>query len=588
MCVIPNWPPTGDDFLTREKHDTISQLQRTLKPLWDLSYPQDQTQIDKGCLQDVHTILEQIQAWIDDVHSQPVFWLHGENGTGKTTLMRAVTTALESNRRIDGRENAATSHQVRLGGSLFFRPMHRGIDDLRVVVRTLAAQLLDSLPELDVCMTQAMQAMFLQFDDLEDRGVVDLWTALILMPLDKLQVDASLPLTVVFVIDGLDQCPGDSYSLVRLLPHVRCLQTHVCVRVLVTTRQAPMPYRRVCPLRPNRDNGVVLKCAIPKRDGDIARFFEARLRDIWTGNSVKKSFPSRKTMNHLVRKSNGSFAFASTGCSFIESGGNVAERFNVVLDAVKGEKKSSLANLYIAVLRFETLHHIFTVENNGRPVVLRDVLDPLVTMLSPLSVRGFIALIYATDYSTVADISRSEVTKEMLRCLGPVIFISDDEERIELRHSTFRAFRTCNIHKGEFWVDKKRANYKMLQCCLNAMSRTLKRNICNLESLDVSPEHVSSQVLREKLPEHVRYACCHWIQHACQCDLSSSDWVGVYNFLTAHFIHWVEAMGLMGKIVPCIRALDNLLASITALSVSLHDPTYNASSNMNRAIRMPN
>ena len=68
-------------------------------------------------------------------------------------------------------------------------------------------------------------------------------------------------------------------------------------------------------------------------------------------------------------------------------------------------------------------------------------------------------------------------------------------------------------------------------------------------------------VLNQTLPSRLQYACQYWVRHV-QSGISTNDGAQeVYDFLRIHFLHWLEALSLMGKTSETV-SLVGVLESI--------------------------
>ncbi len=88
----------------------------------------------------------------------------------------------------------------------------------------------------------------------------------------------------------------------------------------------------------------------------------------------------------------------------------------------------------------------------------------------------------------------------------------------------------------------------MIQC-LQALSDTLKKDLCNLKMSDVLLGE--SEGIDRDFPAHIRYACFYWVDHLCQAgDIPDGlrDDGELQVFLKEHFLHWLEALNLMNMI----------------------------------------
>jgi hypothetical protein len=91
------------------------------------------------------------------------------------------------------------------------------------------------------------------------------------------------------------------------------------------------------------------------------------------------------------------------------------------------------------------------------------------------------------------------------------------------------------------------------------MSAKLKRNICCLQDPDVSINDVEERRVLECLPVHVQYACHYWAKHLGRLKELQEDAFDVpdngqvHTFLKSHFLHWLEALSLMGEVSDGVR-----------------------------------
>jgi hypothetical protein len=60
----------------------------------------------------------------------------------------------------------------------------------------------------------------------------------------------------------------------------------------------------------------------------------------------------------------------------------------------------------------------------------------------------------------------------------------------------------------------------------------------------------------------LEYACVNWIQHSTKGFAQLRDGDQVYLFLEEHFLHWLKALGWLGKVSEGIYAITTLGLSI--------------------------
>lgn len=99
------------------------------------------------------------------------------------------------------------------------------------------------------------------------------------------------------------------------------------------------------------------------------------------------------------------------------------------------------------------------------------------------------------------------------------------------------------------------------------MSHTLEKDVCHLGGVGTRIEEVQLAQVNQYLPEYVRYACCHWVDHLRQSNVVASDNGKLHAFLKKHFINWVEAMALIKRVPAGTLILIDLLTYISTLLV---------------------
>lgn len=84
------------------------------------------------------------------------------------------------------------------------------------------------------------------------------------------------------------------------------------------------------------------------------------------------------------------------------------------------------------------------------------------------------------------------------------------------------------------------------------MSRSLKRDICDLNAPGTLTSTIEGTQRDRFLPNELQYACEFWVHHlqAVRNQFLSDDALQalVYDFLTEHFLHWLEALSILGKL----------------------------------------
>jgi len=106
------------------------------------------------------------------------------------------------------------------------------------------------------------------------------------------------------------------------------------------------------------------------------------------------------------------------------------------------------------------------------------------------------------------------------------------------------------------------AHLAIFERCLKGMG-SLENNIYGLPNFGITSREV--QIPSPDPLRSVRYACQYWVHHLEQSECSINDQGEVYRFLQEHFLHWLEALSLVGVISESI-ALISTLESLVEVS----------------------
>jgi hypothetical protein len=145
----------------------------------------------------------------------------------------------------------------------------------------------------------------------------------------------------------------------------------------------------------------------------------------------------------------------------------------------------------------------------------------------------------------------------------------DQNQQLRLHHPSFRDFLLSKDRCGDFWVDEKQAHGILAASCIRLMSQTLKKDICELHAPGYQVSQVESSYIQNCLPPEVQYACLYWVQHLQRSGSQAYDGEEAHRFLHAHLLHWLEALGWMGKTSEGIQAILSLEAHVLVSYLSI-------------------
>jgi hypothetical protein len=498
-----------------------------------------------------------VEQWSRSPDGEFIYWLSGSAGTGKSTIARTVAATLEKAKR--------------LGASFFFSRGGGDISEASKFFTTLAFQ----LSKVSFALGKRIGEALREHPDIAEKGLRSQWDHLIFQPLSKTKVDpARLPL--ILVVDALDECEGDKdvQQILQLFAEAQTLGL-VQLRILLTSRPEPLIQRGLHNISRLRRRDLILN-QIDRGivDHDISIFFRHNLgllRDTW--DDLPLNWPATDMVNLLVSRAHGLFIYAATVCRFLERNEILwppDDLLQLILSregaasslqgtrgaiALHDSHTMELDMIYIQVLQ----HCLQKISNEGtKPSIaafIRQCVGPIVILFNPLSVDAVANLVNIDNRRL----------RRVLNQLRSVLDIPDDRvDPVQLHHPSFRDFCLDKLRCSDpqFWVDEKQAHRTLADSCVRLMSTSLRQNICGMTTPGALVTDVKSSRVDECLPPEVQYACVYWIQHLQRSGDQLYDNGQVHQFLQEHFLHWVEALSLTGKMSQgaiLVRTLESMV-----------------------------
>ncbi|KAG8997424.1 hypothetical protein FRB94_007671 [Tulasnella sp. JGI-2019a] len=557
-----------------------------------------------GCLEGTRiAILQKLRRWIFDP-DQPrlrIVWLNGQAGTGKSAIAHTIS------------EDCAA--EGKLGASFFFSQDQADRANGLRVLTTIAYQLARSIPGFQTPLVAALR------DDPEasSSDLLTQLTKLILEPL-RTVIDTA-PLPIVIVLDALNECESSAHAtdIVKHLAQIASKLPDKCrLRVLITSRpeldmQAAIQTiafdnsttrgKSADRRKASKPSPMALEIASldeidPKIVGDdIKRYLRSRLqdnRDIATDSQIER----------LVEIAQGLFIAASTAVkyindSFLPNIDGWMKRLETIL-SVEGNdsdwrlRADGVTRLGVGSTRpFQALDSMYSkilwkalppgrdtdkdVENDA-PVVL----GTITLLFNPLSLRSLAALL---------ELPPRAVTNSLLP-FHSVVFVpnydQEDSAPLRLIHPSFPNFLTASSRCTDtrFFVDPASQHSRVALLCLDHMSKSLSRDMCNIGFLPTPNSAVTDlhKRLQVKVPLHLRYACSSWPLHLDQAGFSgytdnsvrdgkASRLLDAFEkFVRTKLLCWLEVMSLLGRldaVMPLLRVVNDGLRNIRDLSETL-------------------
>ncbi|KAF8534806.1 putative WD-repeat protein [Trichophaea hybrida] len=499
---------------------------------------------ESQCLPETRVdLLQQIVTWSKDPSGACIFWLNGAAGTGKSTIARTVA-------RTWANEN-------QLGASFFFSKGGGDLGHATKFFTSLATQLAYTLPSIRSHISRAIE----ENPDIFQRGLGEQWKYLIFQPLSNLKEIPLQSNVLIFVIDALDECEGqdDTRLMLRLLAEAKNLIA-IRLRIFITSRpETPIRFGfRTIPASAHQDF-ILHNISLPVIEHDISIFLKCELQKVQEENYLAEEWPGANVIKLLCQRARGLFIYASTACRFIKDPlWDPEESLSLILkDAYVGQSPTrELDEIYTRVLTHTMILGDCHNRNQGR---LNDEFGRIV--------GSIVVLFDILPLTALAKLLEMPVTMVCvrLRCLHSILDIPENQEfPIRLLHPSFRDFlldqeRCLN---PQLWVNEGMAHKHLFVCCLKVMSKHLHSDMCNLRLPGTDIKEVMDDEIKNCLPHDIQYACLYWVNHLQRSNVELCDNDRVHIFLSAHFLHWLEALSLIGKLsegVLIVKALESML-----------------------------
>ncbi|KAL5611691.1 uncharacterized protein BROUX77_001847 [Berkeleyomyces rouxiae] len=515
------------------------------------SYDSHEEQHNAACLPNTRVdLLEHIQAWASDPSSKVLFWLNGMAGTGKSTISRTTCQRFAESRQ--------------LGASFFFKRGEADRGGLSRFVTTIAAQLAGFHPEIAPHIKSAIDVD----PSISSKTTREQFDKLIRQPLSILPKSFGEALSLVFVIDALDECDQDEDVKLIISLFSSCAEDvnlNMKLKCLITSRPE-LPIRFGFNAAKGTFQDLILHEIPPSIiEHDIAAFLEhelARIRteyneSVPTSRQLPTNWPGQQNIQLLVKMAIPLFIFAATTCRFLNDrrSGDPDMQLREIIDFQAENQASHLDATYLPVLN-RLISGLPTRRRNGAIQRFRAIVGSIVILESPLSKTALGALL---------DVPKNVIHQE-LDLLHSVLSVPQSDNRpVRLLHLSFRDFLVDPEKQGEipFWVDEKDTHKTMAANCLRVMKKNLVQDICGLVLPGTRRSDIKDQAIQVNMPPELQYACLYWVSHIQQGDVVVDDVGEILEFMRSHFLHWLEALSLIGRASESLKIIKALKLVLT-------------------------
>lgn len=363
--------------------------------------------------------MEEIFDWItrDNGRTAWVAWLNGAAGAGKTAICQTVA-------------EMCIKRGILVASFFFFRTDGTR-NSLNHLVATLAYQLIQHLPAAKALVTRAIETNPLIFE----QAFEDQFDALVVQPLLMLPLAS----TLLFLVDGVDECDGHSsqMGLIRIIARLLSSKD-LSVIVLFASRnenQIKMAFNA------KEVDSILLQ--LPLDDNyfphhDIRVFLRDRFDEIKATHPFKQrlnqNWPAPAHLREIVNTSSGQFIYASVVINFVS---NPSSNPAAQLDIVRGLRPSGRSTPFA---QLDALYrHIFS-QVDDLPTVL-DLLT-YVIFVKPLSLKWPLQFLQLTE----------DDAQSVLAPLASILVCDLEKDAITFLHASLPDFLLDGARSQEYCI----------------------------------------------------------------------------------------------------------------------------------------
>lgn len=491
-------------------------------------------------------ILRQISEWASSPQGSCIFLLNGMAGTGKSTISRTVARSL--------------SETGLLGASFFFKRGEADRGNAMNLFPTIARQLAIHIPQL----LPFLQGAVHENPGLAAKALTDQFDKLLLRPLLSLNQLDHIGKPTAIVIDALDECDieSDMRIILQLLPKLqKSISVHL--RVFLTSRPE-LPIHQgflgtQAAVRDHDSQDLALH-QLPRAviEHDISLLLNHRLSSIRSERCLPVGWPGNMTFRSLVELSVPLFIFAATLCRMLEDPHwDPNESLAEIL--AHQNNGSQFDGTYLPILN----RVLEGTRNTGQLIQeFREIIGAIVMLESPLSINSLSKLLGISDGLIKRRLSDGLIKRRLISLHSVLSIPNDMTKPVRLFHISFRDYLLDQDTRGKtpLWLDKEEIHQKLTTRCLYICG-SLRKNMCKLKGATKRAMIRREIIDRDILPE-LQYSCRFWSHHLAQTNDPTAEVDIVLSFLQKHFLHWMEAMSILGfvsEVVDTIHQLQSIL-----------------------------
>ncbi|KAE9399438.1 hypothetical protein BT96DRAFT_692325 [Gymnopus androsaceus JB14] len=472
------------------------------------------------------SICQRIHTWATNSSSQPIFWLSGMAGTGKSSIAYSIAENFENN-----------LEKCCLSASFFCSRQIEQLREIKYIIPTIAYQ----IAERNVAFAQELllvksetahaDAVDKQIDEL----LVQPWQRSLKKQLRKIPV-------FLVIIDALDEIErGHGSNLIEsLIQSINNIANGIQgIKFLITSRPDPGIIDR-CQKQVFHPSYILEN--VDPRDAieDVKHFLHERLPEHDHGK-----------LDQIALLSQGLFIYAATVVRYIqpeEGEKDSQQEQNSHLDAMLEEKPSPEHLGEDGKLLIDSVYELILAEGLGKKGTNKfarhyKVLLTIQCAQKPLSVASISS--FTEENKKEKDLEAVQIA---INAFHAVMYISDKDKCVYVYHKSFLDFLSDESRsKMKLELNVSDWHASMARVCFTIMTSSLHFNMCNLPSsflMDADVENLEERV-KEKFDNLLEYCCFYWNIHMKKGNDLLKLIASITPFVKDTSLFWIEAMNLL-------------------------------------------
>ena len=478
-----------------------------------------------GLLQDSYRWVldnDSFQRWRSTDQSR-ILWIKGDPGKGKTMLLCGIIDELNK----DSSANKLLSY-------FFCQATDSRINTATAVLRGLIYLLVDQCPSLiSHVRKQYDRAGRSVFED------ANAWVALFDMFANMIQ-DPRLE-NAYLIVDALDECIVELPKLLDLVIKLSSSSRH---KWIVSSRN----WLNIEEKLQEQDNKAALSLEL--NADSVSKAVDNYVKHKVDGLAQSKKYNDgvkATVQGYLQSNADGTFLWVALVCENLEK----ISRFKTATI----EKTLEILKIYPPGLEPLYQRMMQLICDSDDCELLKQTIALNTVVYRPITLSEL------TLFMSDAFAGNLGLLEELIRQCGS--FLTIRESTVYFVHQSAKDF--VLKHTNEIFPSgEATVHYDIWSKSMFGMS-SLRKDIYGLKEPSIS--RAAAEIPKEDPLKSLRYSCVYFIDHflavdKCFEEAGSCDQEDVRNFFTKRFLHWLEALSLIGNVGDGVRAINKLLIQL--------------------------